>query len=198
MAVRSVLRAGSPLSPWRFLVLISVRGWVDTSAIVWNRSMINPMTSSEPATYRLVAQCLNQLRYCSPRCIAVGTLNLVTKLRLIVRSCYGGKTQRCPLDRRLDGPRNWCGSWGDKSISPAGNRTPIHLSSIVYLLSCPGDFLCVNGTLFFSEMFDKENSFCYHQSWFHLTSEEGVLSYALAAVRNKPGLETRVQCRRER
>jgi hypothetical protein len=36
MAVRlSALRAGSPLLPRKFLVVISVRGWVDTRAIVW-------------------------------------------------------------------------------------------------------------------------------------------------------------------
>jgi hypothetical protein len=35
MAVRlSVLRAGSPLTPGRFLVLISLRGWVDPRAVV--------------------------------------------------------------------------------------------------------------------------------------------------------------------
>jgi hypothetical protein len=69
MEVRlSALRAGHPLPPGRLLILISVRGWVDLRAIVRLEElgqMKNAMTSSgiEPATFRLVAQCLNQLRY---------------------------------------------------------------------------------------------------------------------------------------
>jgi hypothetical protein len=61
MAVRlSVLRAGRCLPQGRFLVLISVRGWVDSRAIVRLEGLgklKNPVTSSqtEPLTFRLVA-----------------------------------------------------------------------------------------------------------------------------------------------
>jgi hypothetical protein len=61
-------RAGRPFSPGRFLLFISIRGWVEPRAIVRLEGLgqlKNPMTSSEiePATFRLVAYCLNQLRY---------------------------------------------------------------------------------------------------------------------------------------
>jgi hypothetical protein len=60
MAVRlSALRACRPLPPGRFLVLISVRRWIDPRAIVRLEGLgqlKNPMTSSgnEPVTFRLV------------------------------------------------------------------------------------------------------------------------------------------------
>jgi hypothetical protein len=54
----STLRAGSPLPIGRFLVLISIRGWVDLRAIVRLEELgqlKNPMTSGiEPVTFRLV------------------------------------------------------------------------------------------------------------------------------------------------
>jgi hypothetical protein len=56
----SALTPGRPLPPGRFLVLISVRGWVDPRPImrlVGLGQLENPMTSSglEPTTFRLVA-----------------------------------------------------------------------------------------------------------------------------------------------
>jgi hypothetical protein len=69
MAVRlSALRAGRPLLPGIFLVLISVRGSVNLRAIVRLEVLSqvrNAMNSSgiDDATFRLVAQCLSQLSY---------------------------------------------------------------------------------------------------------------------------------------
>jgi hypothetical protein len=57
-----------PLSPGRFLVIISVRGWINPRARVRLEELgqlKNSMTSSrlEHETFRLVSQCVNQLRY---------------------------------------------------------------------------------------------------------------------------------------
>jgi hypothetical protein len=72
MAVRILaLRAGRPLPPGRFVVLISVRGCVDPRAIVQLEEfgqLINPMTFSEiePATLQLVAYASNNYATACP------------------------------------------------------------------------------------------------------------------------------------
>jgi hypothetical protein len=67
----SALRVSRPLPPARFLVLIPLIGWVEPRAIVRLEKLVNwknPITSSgiNHVTFRLVAQCLNQLRYGVP------------------------------------------------------------------------------------------------------------------------------------
>jgi hypothetical protein len=61
MVVRlSALCAGHPLSPGIFLLLISLRGWIDPRAIVQLEGQLkNSVTSLgiKPATYRLVLKC---------------------------------------------------------------------------------------------------------------------------------------------
>jgi hypothetical protein len=55
------------LTSRRYLVLISIRGWADLSAIVRLKGLgqlkIENLIGIEPMTFRLVIYCLNQLHY---------------------------------------------------------------------------------------------------------------------------------------
>jgi len=69
-----------------FLVLISFRGQTDLWSLVWPEGLWKWKTSMtlsgiEPATLRLIAQCLNQLHHCIPPIQRVrGPLSLCIKL----------------------------------------------------------------------------------------------------------------------
>jgi hypothetical protein len=150
MAVRlSASCTGRPLTPGRFLVLISVRGWVDPRAIVRLEGLgqlKHSTTSSgiKPATFRLLAECLNHKRapnYCrvlpgnatnnlwvldltlglleySPGGTTVSRFTILQHINFTVESSVG---------RLLRSPLNWFLLSTDPSLSLSSVSHPLKL-----------------------------------------------------------------------
>jgi hypothetical protein len=80
-----------PFTPQEmFVVLVSIRVWVDPRAVMHSEIKIIPVTPSEiePATLQFVAQCLNQLYHCVPPWKTVSVDKITSCILKLIHEAY--------------------------------------------------------------------------------------------------------------
>jgi hypothetical protein len=91
-----------------FLVLVSLSGWVDCRLCQWKIPMAK--SGIETATFRLVAQCLNQLHHCLLPYNVISVIK-TRRRKLIVFEAYGNQGLTRNFIRKtwseIDCIRNW-------------------------------------------------------------------------------------------